>query len=53
MKVLTTYQCEGCYEIYDSLEEATECLYNKDGKCVQDDIHLNAYQLCESVDMGP
>ena len=25
MKVLTTYQCEGCYEIYDSLEEAMEC----------------------------
>jgi len=29
-----------------------ECLYNDSGKCVQDDIDLNAYQLCESVDMG-
>ena len=32
--------------------DTTECLYNDNGECIQDDIHLNAYQMCESVDTG-
>ena len=32
--------------------DTTECLYNNRGECAQDEIHLNAYQMCESVDMG-
>ena len=32
--------------------DTMECLYNDNGECTQDDIHLNAYEMCESVDTG-
>jgi len=29
--------------------DAKECLFNDGGECGQEEIYLNAYQICESV----